>query len=91
MFTVGSPIGHIVGIGTQGENEGRPQWAYPMHDMIHYQSVSTANGVVYVIERLGNLNIVDAETGPAVDAPTHLARRRGQRGRPREPGRSDRA
>jgi hypothetical protein len=34
-----------------------------MHDMIHYQSVSTANGVVFVVDSLGNFNMVDAETG----------------------------
>jgi outer membrane protein assembly factor BamB len=63
VFTVGSPVGHMVGIGTRKDQAGRPQWAYPMHDMIHYQSVSHANGVVYVIDTAGNLNMVDAETG----------------------------
>jgi glucose dehydrogenase len=63
VFTVGSPIGHMVGIGTRKSSEGQPQWVYPMHDVVHYQSVTTANGVVYVLDSLGNLNIVDAETG----------------------------
>ncbi|MGH2729706.1 MAG: PQQ-binding-like beta-propeller repeat protein [Actinomycetota bacterium] len=63
VFTVGSPIGHLVGIGTEGRQEGRLQWAYPTNDGIHYQSVSTANGVVYVVDSLGNLNMVDAKTG----------------------------
>jgi outer membrane protein assembly factor BamB len=63
IYTVGSPIGHMVGIGTKKSNEGRLQWAYPLHDGIHYQSVSTANGVVYVIDGLGNLNMVNADTG----------------------------
>ena len=63
IFTVGSPVGQLVSIGARGDQEGRPQWLYPTHDAIHYQSVSTANGVVYVIDSLGNLNIVAAETG----------------------------
>ena len=63
IFTVGSPVGHLVSLGTKSANEGRPEWVYPMHDGIHYQSVSTANGVVYVIDGLGNLNMVDASTG----------------------------
>jgi outer membrane protein assembly factor BamB len=63
VFTVGSPVGQLVGIGTRGDQEGRLQWAYPTHDAIHYQSVSTANGVVYVVDSLGNLNMVAADTG----------------------------
>ena len=63
VFTVGSPVGHMVGIGTKNKREGRVEWAYPMHDGIHYQSVSTANGVVYVVDGLGNLNMVEAKTG----------------------------
>ncbi|HWL66112.1 MAG TPA: PQQ-binding-like beta-propeller repeat protein [Actinomycetota bacterium] len=63
VFTVGSPPGHVVSIGARGQQEGRPQWVSPTHDGIHYQSVSTANGVVYVIDGYGNLNIVEAETG----------------------------
>ncbi len=63
VFTVGSPVGQLVSIGTRGKQEGRPQWVYPTHDGIHYQSVSTANGVVYVVDSLGNLNIVEAATG----------------------------
>ena len=63
VYTVGSPPGHLVGIGTRRAQEGRLQWAYPTHDVIHYQSVSHANGVVYVIDGAGNLNMVDAKTG----------------------------
>lgn len=63
VYTVGSPPGHIVGIASKGPNEGRLQWAMPTHDAIHYQSVSHANGVVYVIDGSGNLNMVDAKTG----------------------------
>jgi outer membrane protein assembly factor BamB len=63
IYTVGSPPGHLVGIGTRKQQEGRLQWSYPILDGIHYQSVSTANGVVYLIDGQGNLNIVDAATG----------------------------
>ncbi len=62
VYTVGSP-GHMVGIGTKKNTEGRIQWAYPTNDGIHYQSVSTANGVVYVVDGAGNLNMVAADTG----------------------------
>lgn len=73
VYTVGSPVGHLVGIGTKKQQEGRLQWAYPMHDMVHYQSVSTANGVVYVVDTLGNLNMVDAATGlPLMRRPMSL-------------------
>ncbi len=63
VFTVGSPAGQLVAIGARGRQEGRHQWIYPLNDGIHYQSVSTANGVVYVVDGLGNLNIVEAATG----------------------------
>ena len=63
VFTVGSPPGNLVGIGTKGATKGLPQWLYPMNDAVHYQSVSTANGVVYVIDGAGNLNMVEASTG----------------------------
>ena len=63
IFTVGSPPGHLVSLGTDADAEGLPQWLYPLHDGIHYQSVSTANGVVYLVDGVGNLNMVDAATG----------------------------
>ena len=63
IFTVGSPPGQMVGIGTRGTTKGLPQWIFPTNDAIHYQSVSTANGVVYVIDGAGNLNMVEASTG----------------------------
>ncbi|HEX2240167.1 MAG TPA: PQQ-binding-like beta-propeller repeat protein [Actinomycetota bacterium] len=63
IFTVGSPAGHLVSIGARGPQEGRLQWLYPTHDIIHYQSVATANGVVYVVDSLGNFNIVAEDTG----------------------------
>ena len=73
VFTVGSPPGHLVGIGTKGGTKSLPQWSYPMHDVIHYQSVSTANGVVYVVDGLGNLNMVEAATGrPLMRRPISL-------------------
>ena len=63
VYTVGSPPGQLVGIGAKKEQQGLLQWAYPTSDAIHYQSVSTANGVVYMVDGLGNLNMVDAATG----------------------------
>jgi hypothetical protein len=63
VYTVGSPPGQLVGIGTKDDQQGQLQWVYPTHDAIHYQSVSHANGLVYMVDGLGNLNIVDATTG----------------------------
>lgn len=63
VFTVGSPIGQVVAIEASGNREGQPQWVHPLGDGIHYQSVSTANGVVYVIDGAGNLAVVDAALG----------------------------
>lgn len=73
VYTVGSPVGQVVGIGTRKEQAGQLQWAYPTHDVIHYQSVSTANGVVYLVDGIGNLNMIDAETGvPLMRRPISL-------------------
>jgi glucose dehydrogenase len=63
VFTVGSPPGQVVALGTKKAQEGRIQWGYATDDGIHYQSVSSANGVVYVVDSLGNLNMIDAATG----------------------------
>ena len=73
VYTVGSPPGHLVALGAKGDGEGLPQWLYPLHDGIHYQSVSTANGVVYLVDGIGNLNMVDAATGaPLMRRPISL-------------------
>jgi outer membrane protein assembly factor BamB len=73
IYTVGSPPGHVVGIGTKRANEGRLQWTHPLLDGIHYQSVSTANGVVYVIDGFGNLIMIDGATGlPIMRRPISL-------------------
>ena len=73
VFTVGSPPGALYGIATKGATTGIPEWVYPMHDAIHYQSVSTANGVAYIVDNFGALNMVDSETGrPIMRRPIHI-------------------
>lgn len=48
--------------GLTGDN-GRYRWALPFGKGTHYQSTSTANGVVYSIDNLGTLTAVDAALG----------------------------
>lgn len=60
VFAVGSAPGQLVALKTNGGGYG---WAHPLADVFHYESVSTANGVVYVSDLYGNLNALDAETG----------------------------
>jgi hypothetical protein len=46
-----------------GTNAGTYSWATPVGDVIHYQSVSTANNVVYTVDNFGFLDAYDAVTG----------------------------
>jgi outer membrane protein assembly factor BamB len=39
------------------------QWASPIADGTHYQSTSTAGGVVFTVDNLGNLLAWDQKTG----------------------------
>jgi outer membrane protein assembly factor BamB len=44
-------------------NSGEPNWALPIGDGVHYEPISTADGVVYDIDGNGFLNMVDGTTG----------------------------
>lgn len=60
IFVVGTPGGQMVSVdGSQNTY----RWASPVADGLHYQPVSVANGVAYVVDLLGNLNGYDADTG----------------------------
>ncbi|HVL80253.1 MAG TPA: PQQ-binding-like beta-propeller repeat protein [Actinomycetota bacterium] len=53
--------------------DGRYDWVQPIADVVHYQSVSEANGVVYTVDLFGNLLGFDAVTGlPVLRRPVSL-------------------
>ncbi|MGZ4188082.1 MAG: hypothetical protein ACXVUE_20030 [Solirubrobacteraceae bacterium] len=60
----------IEGVGTPGgtafslaRDTGATNWLSPVGDGIHYQSVSTADGVVWTVDGESNLDAFDAATG----------------------------
>jgi outer membrane protein assembly factor BamB len=67
----------IEGVGTPGgtmfslaRDTGTANWLSPVGDGTHYQSVSTADGVVWTVDGDGNLDAFDAATGaPLVRRP----------------------
>jgi polyvinyl alcohol dehydrogenase (cytochrome) len=67
----------IYGVATPGgtafsldRSTGATNWLSPVGDAIHYQSVSTASGVVWTVDSLGNLDAFDAANGtPLVHRP----------------------
>jgi polyvinyl alcohol dehydrogenase (cytochrome) len=66
--------GHsIEGVGTPGgelfslaRDDGSPNWLSPIADGAHYQSVSTADGVVYTVDGNGFLDVIDAASGTTI-------------------------
>jgi polyvinyl alcohol dehydrogenase (cytochrome) len=66
--------GHsIEGVGTPGgelfslaRDDGSPNWLSPIADGAHYQSVSTADGVVYTVDGNGFLDVIDAASGNTI-------------------------
>jgi outer membrane protein assembly factor BamB len=52
--------GNLVALSAR---HGQPAWFTPFGDVLHYEGVSEANGVVYSIETSGFLDAVDAGTG----------------------------
>lgn len=67
----------IYGVGTPGgtmfslaRDTGSASWLSPVGDGVHYQSVSTADGVVWTVDGDGNLDAFDAANGaPLVHRP----------------------
>jgi outer membrane protein assembly factor BamB len=62
--------GSVEGVATPGgtafslkRDTGRVNWVSPVGDAIHYQSVSSADGVVWTVDSLGNLDAFDAASG----------------------------
>lgn len=62
VYAVGTPPGQLVALDRNGGLLPY-RWLSPILDGIHYQSVSVANDVVYVMDNLGTMHVFDATTG----------------------------
>jgi polyvinyl alcohol dehydrogenase (cytochrome) len=60
---VGAPGGELFSLA---RDDGTPNWLSPIGDGAHYQSVSTADGVVYTTDGNGFLDVIDAATGDTI-------------------------
>lgn len=60
VFVEGTPGGVLSGLD---RNSGARSWASPVGDGVHYQSISSANGVVYSLDTAGFFDAWDAATG----------------------------
>ncbi len=60
LFSESTPGGLMVGLNATG---GAVSWVSPVLDLIHYQAVSSANGVVYTVDSLGFFDAFEASTG----------------------------
>jgi outer membrane protein assembly factor BamB len=60
VFAVATQPGQLVAVD---RISGAYRWVQPLADAVHYESVSVANGVVYVPDFFGNLNAFDEATG----------------------------
>lgn len=63
VLAVGTPAGLMTALAKRG---GAVDWTSPVLDGVHYQSVSTADGVVYTYDGNGFLDAFDAATGVPV-------------------------
>jgi polyvinyl alcohol dehydrogenase (cytochrome) len=63
LYVTAGPPGQLIALD---QDTGEMRWAAPIGDMLHFQSVSVANGVVYTIDSYGNLVGYDADTGDQV-------------------------
>ena len=70
VFAAGTPGGSMTSLAAPSGTVG---WSSPVLDGIHYQSVSTADGVVYTFDGDGFLDGFDAATGlPVLRRPVSL-------------------
>jgi outer membrane protein assembly factor BamB len=60
VFAVGTPGGVMTSLAATG---GAAGWRSPVLDGVHYEGVSTADGVVYTLDGDGFLDGFDAVTG----------------------------
>lgn len=60
IYVGGSPPGQLIGLGS---SDGAYAWAAPIADALHFNGISSANGVIYAPDSKGFLNAYDAGTG----------------------------
>ncbi|MGN6867779.1 MAG: outer membrane protein assembly factor BamB family protein [Solirubrobacteraceae bacterium] len=60
VFGVGTPAGVMFSLAG---DSGQANWTAPVGDGIHYESTSTADGVVWTVDSQANLDAFDASTG----------------------------
>ncbi|MCA1832919.1 MAG: PQQ-binding-like beta-propeller repeat protein [Actinomycetota bacterium] len=60
VYTFATQPGQLVGLSA---DQGRYRWVLPDPDPDHFESVTTANGVVYALDTQGNLTMVNASNG----------------------------
>lgn len=60
IYTVGTPGGVLEGLNRRN---GSLQWAFPLADGLHFQSISVTNDVVVTVTTNGYTILVDANTG----------------------------
>jgi polyvinyl alcohol dehydrogenase (cytochrome) len=60
VYVTAGPPGQLFALDA---DTGEIRWAAPIGDLLHFQSVSVANGVVYTIDSLGFLWAYDAANG----------------------------
>jgi outer membrane protein assembly factor BamB len=60
VYAIGTPPSTLFSLAPR---TGRPQWASPVADGVHYQSISTAGGVVFTVDGFGFLDMWDGKTG----------------------------
>lgn len=64
--------GHVYGVSAPGgtafglDNTGATVWDEPIGDGSHYESTSTADGVVYTLDNVGFLDVFNATTGALI-------------------------
>lgn len=63
IYAVGTPGGVLIALDV---DSGSYKWTTPLADGVHYQGVTVANGVVYVVDTKGSLSTFDAATGAPV-------------------------
>ena len=63
VYVVGTPVSQLFGLSRAGVGPVHQGWVTPIGDGIHYESVSTANGLVYVVDNTGALNVYESTTG----------------------------
>jgi outer membrane protein assembly factor BamB len=60
IVAAGVQPGQVVGLNSE---TGGYRWVVPLVDVVHFQSVSIANGIAYALDFYGNINVMDSETG----------------------------